>query len=156
MAKPANVYKSHQEFLRVKLKGVQIVFHKRRCVTTDEKVIAVLDEITKTPNSLGIYVDENERTTSTLPPGTDWELRQQQIREFQAKQHENIDAGTYPQVPLHVTSSKDSPLTGGKSLPTSRFTHAEVASVLKAKMSGFAKVSTTDTSTVISTTEAAK
>lgn len=135
--KAARLYKSHMPYVRIMFgPDMEAVFHKGRFSTADEALIAKLDNLVKTDRAVGIYIDPNESETSQLPPGTDYALRQRQLEEFMRNQAVKVDAGntaTGTAVALNVSTTADSPTTGGKSAPAPRFTKEEVDALLKAK-----------------------
>lgn len=125
----ARVFKSREADLRLVVDGVDVQFHKRRLVTSDPEMIALLEKLVK-DKPLGIRIDPNEVETSVLPPASDAELRRQQILEFRAKQNTFIDAGNSKPTPLRVATSADSPTTGGRNSGSTRFTKEELLAAL--------------------------
>lgn len=133
--KVARLYKSHMPYNRIQFsEGLEAVFQNGRFSTIDPRLIDKLDKIAEFDRAMGIYVDPEEVETSLLPPGTDFELRQQQIAEFMKNQMTKIDAGNTVATPsLNVATTADSPTTGGRSVPAPHFTKADVEALLKSK-----------------------
>lgn len=127
----AKLFKCRREFLRVDAgKLGEIVFRKFRFVTVDPKLAEHIETELIPDRALGIYIDPNEPEVPVIPPGTDFELRQEQIAEFVKNQTLKIDAGSYESGKVAAASSVD---TTGKSMTAPRFTAADTASLLKAQ-----------------------
>lgn len=127
----AKLFKCRREFLRVDAGSLgEIVFRKFRFVTVDENIAKFIETKLVPDRAMGIYIDPNEPEVLATPPGTDFELRQEQIAEFIKNQNTKIDAGNYNSGKVVAANSVD---TTGKSMTAPRFTAADTASLLKAQ-----------------------
>lgn len=134
-APKAKIFKSYMPFLRIPFSdGSEAIFRYNRLVTTNPKLIAKVLQLVEDDPALGIYIDPNEYETDQLPAGTDYDLRQKQLREFMAQAATQVDAGTSPQASgFKTATTADSPTTGGKSAPAPHFTRAETEALLKSR-----------------------
>lgn len=131
----AKVFKSFMPYVRIPFRdGTEAVFRNGRLVTTDKKLAAKLEDLVENDKALGIYIDPEEKETDKLPPGSDHELKQEQLRAFMAQQTTQLDAGTTENSSnFKVATTQDSPTTGGKSVPAPHFTRADTAALLASR-----------------------
>lgn len=132
----SRVFKSHMPSMRVPFRDSdEAIFRNGRLITSDEKLIKNLEQVAKEDKALGIYIDPKEPEIEGYAPGTDHELRQQQLKEFMERQTKQIDAGsTENKAAMTVASTASSPTTGGKSVPAPHFTKADTAALLASKL----------------------
>lgn len=130
----ARVFKSRMPFLRIVLDSeLEAIFMKHRLVTVDEQMIKKLEHLVKTDKNIGIFIDPEEMTTDKLPPGTDEDLKNQQIAEFLESRTATIDGGIVESTSsgMSVASSAD---VSGKASQALHFTQAQVKAALEAKL----------------------
>lgn len=126
------LFKSRQPFLQVACGNFgMLVFRNHRLLVADTEQVAYIKENLLTDRAMGIYVDPDEHEVDQVVPGSDAELRAQQLKEFVDSQSQKIDAGDYDASKVAPASSAE---TSGKAMTAPHFTKADTAELLRASI----------------------
>ena len=134
MSEEFKLYKTSKPLLQFMTRGGKVIsFTKGRLRTTDKEAIKLLDGMLEAGEKVfHLAADQNE--PEPMKPGSNVELRRQQIREFLASQRAEVHIAQVPAQPLKATSTADSPITGGVNPAAPQFTQAETISAIKGKL----------------------
>ena len=112
--------------------GRHIIFSAgKKYRATHPEEIALLETEADTPGGVvRVAADQSASVDPPLPPGSNRTLREQQLRDFLTKQPVLKVQGSSGKH-LGMASSQDSPLTGGTTPATQRFSQAETIAALK-------------------------
>lgn len=133
------LYKTKKPLLQYVLPSGEVIsFGKRkRYRTKDEEEIAFLDaEANGKYPQHWVAEDQDESDEEPMAPGTNMELRAQQLREFLATSSKGAGDPVVAQdsahkSPIKPASTEDSPLTGGVAVPSTRYTQQETIAALR-------------------------
>ena len=111
--------------------GKRVYFGKNTKYRTSDPVeIAYLTAESKTGDGIIWIPEDQDQSVEPLPaPGSNVKLREQQLREFLQKQAPLVMPDS--KSGLHAVSTAESPLTGGQSPASARYTQQETIAALK-------------------------